>query len=205
MTRCPGPPPVEAPRCTRVDRKHNTAEAVIPGKPIAKLEAKAQDPLSTRCAARSVIRRPPQLGRKPRPLHENATNRSVPQSVQRERAKPCASTPHGRIAETRASRTRGRHARAHVERARRGRSEDARGRRGDDPNVVGGAGQPHHGWRCGASRVGFPCHLRHGARRRFREARQPGSGREVASRASWVSSAVVNGRRVREVPSRFLR
>ena len=28
---------------------------------------------STRCAARSAMRRPPQLGQNPRPLHENAT------------------------------------------------------------------------------------------------------------------------------------
>ena len=41
-----------------------------------------------RCAARSVIRRPPQLGQKPRPLQENATNRSVPQPVHRNRANP---------------------------------------------------------------------------------------------------------------------
>ena len=51
---------------------------------------------STRCAARSAIRRPPQLGRTPLPLHENGSNRSNAQSPQRIRAKPCASTPQVR-------------------------------------------------------------------------------------------------------------
>ena len=37
-----------APKCTRVDGEHRAAEAVIPGEPIAKLEGKAQDPLSNR-------------------------------------------------------------------------------------------------------------------------------------------------------------
>ena len=45
---------------------------------------------STRCAARSAIRRPPQLGQKPRPLHENATRRSEWQVSQRNRANPAA-------------------------------------------------------------------------------------------------------------------
>jgi len=60
---------------------------------------------STRCAARSVMRRPPQLpphraqsarrgprlGQNPRPLHEKATSRSSRQRVHRNRAKPPAS------------------------------------------------------------------------------------------------------------------
>lgn len=48
---------------------------------------------STRCAARSAIRRPPQLGQKPRPWHEYATRRSVRQASHRKRAKPPARKP----------------------------------------------------------------------------------------------------------------
>jgi hypothetical protein len=51
---------------------------------------------STRWTARSAILLPPQLGQTARPLHENATSRSRPQSPQRIRAKPPARTPHWR-------------------------------------------------------------------------------------------------------------
>ena len=54
---------------------------------------------STRRAAYSVMRRPPQLGQKPRPLQENGTSRSKAQSLHRRRAKPCVSTPHVRKSE----------------------------------------------------------------------------------------------------------
>jgi hypothetical protein len=37
---------------------------------------------STRCAAVSAMRRPPQLGQKPRRLHEKGRRRSQPQSSQ---------------------------------------------------------------------------------------------------------------------------
>jgi hypothetical protein len=37
VTRCLGSLSVEALQCTRVDRKHGSAEVVIPGQPIAKL------------------------------------------------------------------------------------------------------------------------------------------------------------------------
>jgi len=46
VTRYLGSLSVEALQCTRVDREHRAAEAVIPGKPIAKLEGKAQHPLT---------------------------------------------------------------------------------------------------------------------------------------------------------------
>lgn len=46
-------------------------------------------------SARSVMRRPPQLGQKPRPLHENGTSRSKAQVPQRTRAKPWARTDLG--------------------------------------------------------------------------------------------------------------
>ena len=62
---------------------------------------------STRCAARSAMRRPPQLGQKPRPLHENATSRSVRQSPHRNRAKPPARNPHRRNARNSSSTNRG--------------------------------------------------------------------------------------------------
>ena len=55
VIRCPGPLPVEALQCTHVDREHRAAEAVIPGKPIAKLEGKAQDPLSNRGAWKHAV------------------------------------------------------------------------------------------------------------------------------------------------------
>ena len=42
-------------QCPRVDREHRAAEAVIPGKPIAKLEGKAQDPLSNRGTWEHVV------------------------------------------------------------------------------------------------------------------------------------------------------
>jgi hypothetical protein len=51
---------------------------------------------STRYAARSVIRRPPQLGQKPRPSHEKATRRSSPQARHRKRANPAARHPQVR-------------------------------------------------------------------------------------------------------------
>lgn len=50
------------------------------------------------CATVSAMRRPPQDGKKPRPLHENATRRSWPQASQWTRVNPCASTPHSRSA-----------------------------------------------------------------------------------------------------------
>jgi len=49
----------------------------------------------------------------------------------------------------------------------------------------------YRGWRCGASRVGFSCHLQHGVRRRFGEARQPRSGRRVRS-PPWRAGFPVN-------------
>ena len=55
VARCAGPLPVEALQCTRVDREHRAAEAVIPGKPIPKLEGKAQDPLSNRGSREHVV------------------------------------------------------------------------------------------------------------------------------------------------------
>ena len=58
---------------------------------------------STRWAARSAMRRPPQLGQNPRPLHENATSRSVLQSPHRNRAKP---RPGSRTAGTRGTHPR---------------------------------------------------------------------------------------------------
>jgi len=44
------------------------------------------------------MRRPPQLGQKRRPLHENGASRSSTQSAHQRRAKPCASTPQVRKA-----------------------------------------------------------------------------------------------------------
>jgi hypothetical protein len=55
VTRCLGSLSVEALQCTRVDRQHRAAEVVIPSKPIAKLEGKAQHPLSNRGAWEHVV------------------------------------------------------------------------------------------------------------------------------------------------------
>jgi len=63
---------------------------------------------STKCAARSAMRRPPQLGQNPRPLHENGTSRFRPQSSHRTRANPRASTPHPRNSRNSCSTNRGR-------------------------------------------------------------------------------------------------
>ena len=49
---------------------------------------------STSNAALSAIRRAPQLGQKPRRLHENATSFSSWQEEQRTRRKPCSNLPH---------------------------------------------------------------------------------------------------------------
>jgi hypothetical protein len=46
---------VEALQCTRVDREHGPAERVVPGKSVAKLEGKAQDPLSNRGSREHVV------------------------------------------------------------------------------------------------------------------------------------------------------
>ena len=62
---------------------------------------------STRCAARSVIRRPPQLGQKPRPLHEHAASRSSPHPAHRNRTNPPARKPHRRNARNSCSTNRG--------------------------------------------------------------------------------------------------
>jgi len=53
-----------------------------------------------RCLPAGSMRAAPHDGQKPRPLHENATTSSCPQSSQCTRAKPCASTPHRRNAAT---------------------------------------------------------------------------------------------------------
>jgi len=55
MTRCAGSLSVEALQGTRVDREHRAAEAVVPSKPIAKLEGKSQDPLSNRGPREHVV------------------------------------------------------------------------------------------------------------------------------------------------------
>ena len=59
-------------------------------------------------AARSAMRRPPQLEQKPRPLHEKATSRSSPQPVHRNLANPPASQPQRRKARNSASTNPGR-------------------------------------------------------------------------------------------------
>jgi len=71
---------------------------------------------STRRAAVSAIRRPPQEGQNPRPLHEKATRRSWPQPSQCTRMNPRASTPQSRYA--RSSRSTNRAAGAPCSRAR---------------------------------------------------------------------------------------
>jgi hypothetical protein len=55
VTRRLGSLSVEALQCPRVDREHRAAEAVIPGKSIAKLKGKAQHPLSNRGAWKHMV------------------------------------------------------------------------------------------------------------------------------------------------------
>jgi hypothetical protein len=62
---------------------------------------------STRCAARSAIRRPAHDGQKPRVLHENKTSRWCVQSSHSSHAKPADGSPHPRYAENSRSTCRG--------------------------------------------------------------------------------------------------
>ncbi len=55
VARCLGSLSVEALQCARVDREHRAAEMVIRGKPIAKLEGKAQSPLPHRGPRKHVV------------------------------------------------------------------------------------------------------------------------------------------------------
>jgi hypothetical protein len=55
VTRYLGSLSVEADQSTRVDRKHGAAEGVIPGESIAKLEGKAQHPLTNRRSRENVV------------------------------------------------------------------------------------------------------------------------------------------------------
>ena len=72
---------------------------------------------STRRAARSVMRRPPQLGQNPRPLNEKATSRSSrqgapePRETTREPGAPTARTLRGGVGATRTGGTPGTHPR----------------------------------------------------------------------------------------------
>jgi hypothetical protein len=78
------------------DSDHGTADIVTPGQLIAQAVRQTQthsrtgtsgNTRSTRWAARSAMRRPPQLEQNPRPLHEKATSRSNPQAAHRKRAR----------------------------------------------------------------------------------------------------------------------
>ncbi len=84
LARSPAQHSIEAEQRTRVDCKNRTAQSGVPGWSIAKLEGKARNPLpktgapgstwSMMRAARSVIRRPSQLGQKPRPCRRTRPN-----------------------------------------------------------------------------------------------------------------------------------
>ena len=63
---------------------------------------------STRCAARSAIRRPPQLGQTALPLQENGTSRLSPHRPQRNRANPPARNPQRKNPRNSSSMNRGR-------------------------------------------------------------------------------------------------
>ena len=81
---------------------------------------------STRCAARSAMRRPPQLGQKPRPLHENGTSRSVRQSPHWNRAKPPARNHTAETPGTRPRRAGATRRRPEAAQTRRGTSRNGR-------------------------------------------------------------------------------
>jgi hypothetical protein len=102
--RCQAPSAIDGgqvrpdPRNPRHARDHPLSSEnrlVADGKPPTSASTSGRT-ASTRWAARSTIRRPPQLGQNPRPLHENATSRSAPQPTHRNRAKPPASQPQRR-------------------------------------------------------------------------------------------------------------
>jgi len=84
---------------------------------------------SMRWATRSVIRRPPQLGQKPRPLQECGTNRSKAQPSQRNRAKPWARTRRSGTRGTPARRTQAGHRPRSAPMLRGGNRRDGRGLR----------------------------------------------------------------------------
>ena len=78
------------------------AQVSVVGQAVAQRKGQRGHPLadrdpgstqSTRRAAVSAMRRPPQDGQKPRPLQENGTRRSWPQTAQRTRRKPKARIP----------------------------------------------------------------------------------------------------------------
>jgi len=73
-----------------LDHRHRPRSAVGEALPFGAA------PVASRWAARSVIRRPPQLGQKPRPLQEQGTSRSRAQPSQRSRTKPWARMPQVR-------------------------------------------------------------------------------------------------------------
>ncbi len=67
---------------------HRPTDVMVPGQQVPHPVWKREHPLANgdvgehmieKCAARSVIRRPPQLGHTALALHENAISRSVPQ------------------------------------------------------------------------------------------------------------------------------
>jgi hypothetical protein len=100
-----GAVPLEAQQHAHGYGEHRPRQPVIPReqvpKPVRQLSThwrtgtRGSTPSTSR-AALSVMRRPPQLGQKPRPLHENGTSRSSVHSVHRRRAKPCARIPQVR-------------------------------------------------------------------------------------------------------------
>ncbi len=87
---------------------------------------------STRCAARSDMRRPRHEGQKPRRLHENATSSSWPPRRQARRTTPCSSRPQASTPRSRARRSAATQASARV-RGRGGRCPRDGGARSRPP------------------------------------------------------------------------
>jgi len=84
------------------------------------------------------MRRPPQEGQKPRPLHEKATSRSVAQASQRTRTKPWARIPQPRNARSSRSTNLGAGRSRARACARSPRARPAPRRRGRSPRGGGG-------------------------------------------------------------------
>ena len=103
---------------------HRAAQRVIPGQHVANPRRQTEDPLAhgdfrqhmiDLCAARSAMRRPPQLGHTARPLQEKGHPPILPrQPSQRKRANPPASHPHLRKPSNSSSMNRGCRSPAHT-------------------------------------------------------------------------------------------
>jgi hypothetical protein len=144
-TVCAGPATKVPFDGTVEDARDAAAQGVVPGEQVAEPVRDGQNPLPNVDVRQHVVhqmrgapamRRPPQRGENPRPLHEKATRRSVVQSPQRNRANPPAKNPQRRNARDSSSTNRGRPP-PRVPPPRHGTSRNGRARRCRAPTTPG--------------------------------------------------------------------